>query len=123
MKISLKWIGKYVSLKGINPKDLADKLLNLGIEVEEINDQGKTLRSIEVIHILEINKHPNADRLSLCKIQRKNEAVEIVCGAKNMKAGDYCAYAPLNTVLPDGLVIKEISIRCVISCGMLCSRM
>ena len=80
--------------------------------------------NIVVGKILEINKHPNADRLQLVKIQTTNQklkTIDIVCGAPNIEIGQKVPVALVEAKLPNGMEIKEAEIRGIKSCGMLCA--
>src|SRR5205814_820868 len=79
------------------------------------------LEKVVVGKILERNKHPDADRLSLCKVTDGTKEYSIVCGASNMKAGDKVALAYIGATLPNGVTLKKSKIRGVESEGMLCS--
>jgi phenylalanyl-tRNA synthetase beta chain len=124
MKISWNWLSELVDmskLKG-SPEELGELLTRRGLEVEEIERQGKGFESVVTAQILERNKHPEADRLSVCKVSLgSGEPLEIVCGAQNMKAGDKVALAQIGALLPNGLKIERSKIRGVVSNGMLCS--
>ena len=93
----------------------------LGLEVDAIERTGAGLEKITVGRILEMGPHPNADRLTFCKVTIGSAPLEIVCGAKNMKAGDYVAVAESGTTLPNGVKLKRSKIRGVVSEGMMCS--
>ena len=121
MKLSLNWLNDYVSTNGITPKELADKLLNIGFEVEEIIDTGKGLENIVTGKILEIKKHPDADKLHICSVDVGKETLTIVTGAKNINAGDIVPVACDGAVLPNNKVIKSAPLRGVMSYGMMCS--
>ncbi|MGE0614551.1 MAG: phenylalanine--tRNA ligase subunit beta [Bacteriovoracia bacterium] len=123
MKTSWKWLAEFVDLSSFKtPQALGDCLTARGLEVEGIEAQGKGFDKVVVGQILERNKHPQADRLSLCKITLgSGEPLEIVCGAQNMKAGDRVAVAQIGADLPNGLKITKSKIRGVESFGMLCS--
>ena len=80
--------------------------------------------NIVVGKILEINKHPNADRLQLVKLQTTNQelkTIDIVCGAPNIQVGQMVPVALVGAKLPNGIEIKEAEIRGVKSCGMICA--
>jgi phenylalanyl-tRNA synthetase beta chain len=122
MKISWNWLGELVDLKDLDPKKVADEMTSRGLEVEAVEDQSKGLEKVITAKILERNQHPNADRLSLCKVTvGKGDPLEIVCGAQNMKAGDIVALAQIGAQLPNGMTIGQSKIRGVTSNGMLCS--
>ncbi|HRO67934.1 MAG TPA: hypothetical protein PL182_10255, partial [Pseudobdellovibrionaceae bacterium] len=124
MKISLQWTNDFVNLaEDLNkPQDLADTLTKAGLEVEEIIDRRKDFEFVVTGLILEKDRHPNADRLSVCKVTTGEGVVhQIVCGATNHKAGDRVVAALPGAILPGGFAIKQSAIRGVESGGMLCS--
>jgi phenylalanyl-tRNA synthetase beta chain len=130
MKISWKWLSELVDLDKVGgPQGLADLLTSRGLEVEAIDRQDQGFEKVISVQILERNKHPEADRLSLCKVDTgaasgpgsKESPLEIVCGAQNMKAGDKVCLAQIGAELPNGLKIALSKIRGQTSNGMLCS--
>lgn len=124
MKISLKWLNNYVDVSDYFPKvqELADLLTRAGLEVEEISDKAKDLQNVVVGHVKVKDKHPNADKLSLCQVETAPGKIEqIVCGAQNHKTGDKVVVALPGAVLPGNFAIKKSKIRDVESNGMLCS--
>src|SRR3954462_12706834 len=91
MKISLKWLQDYVDIQDYlkKPQELAEILTQAGLEVEEISDKSKDLNHVVIGVILEKDKHPNADKLSLCRVAMGEGVVhQIVCGAQNHKSND-----------------------------------
>ncbi|MED0702548.1 YtpR family tRNA-binding protein [Aeribacillus composti] len=72
-------------------------------------------------HVLEKEKHPNADKLSVCKVDVGDEVLQIVCGAPNVAAGQKVVVAKVGAVMPSGMVIKEAELRGISSSGMICS--
>jgi phenylalanyl-tRNA synthetase beta chain len=123
MRISWKWLSEMVDLSAVGgPKGLADLLTARGLEVEAVESLSEGFDQVVSAKILERNKHPQADRLSLCQVSiGQGEPLEIVCGAQNMKAGDIVALAQIGASLPNGLKITQSKIRGVTSNGMLCS--
>lgn len=124
MKISLKWLQDYVDVTEFfqKPEVLAEALTRAGLEVEEITNLAKDFNHVVVGHILEKDKHPNADKLSLCRVSTGEGVVhQIVCGAQNHKAGDRVIVALPGAVLPGDFAIKKSAVRGVDSAGMLCS--
>ncbi len=123
MKISFLWLKEYVNLPAdVSVEALAEKLTFAGLEVEGVTSLAKGLEQVVVGKILERNPHPNADRLSLTRIDvGGSEILEIVCGAQNIKAGQRIPVALVGAVIPNGLAIKPAKIRGVPSQGMLCS--
>ena len=124
MILSLRWLNSYVSVDDYLTKapELAKVLTNAGLEVESIQYQSQTYNDVVVGHILEKNQHPDADKLSLCLVSTGEGVVhQIVCGAKNHKAGDRIVVALPGAVLPGDFKISKSKIRGVESNGMLCS--
>lgn len=124
MKISLKWLNDFVDVSSYlnNPQELADILTKAGLEVEEIQNRAKDYAHVVVGHIITKDKHPNADKLSLCQVEvAPGQVLQIVCGAQNHKAGDKVIAALAGAVLPGNFAIKKSKIRDVESNGMLCS--
>lgn len=124
MKISYKWLGEWVDLSGFkNPQELADLLTARGLEVESVSAQDRGLEKVVSAQIIQKEKHPEADRLSLCKVNIGGgaEYLDIVCGAQNMKVGDVVALAQIGANLPNGMKIEKGKIRGAVSMGMLCS--
>ncbi|HHT50592.1 MAG TPA: phenylalanine--tRNA ligase subunit beta [Eubacteriaceae bacterium] len=114
------WLKDYVEID-IKPKELADKMTMSGTKVEKIEYLGKEINKVVVGKILEINKHPNADRLLVTKVDIGKEVIQIVTGAKNINEGDYIPVALVGSTLPGGLEIKKSKLRGVESYGMMCS--
>jgi phenylalanyl-tRNA synthetase beta chain len=124
MKLSLHWIQEFVDITEYmaRPEALAEILTRAGFEVEAIHDNRKTYNHVVVGHILEKGLHPNADKLSLCRVSTgKDQVHQIVCGAQNHKTGDRVIVALPGAVLPGNFAIKKSAIRGVESGGMLCS--
>ncbi|MEK6772889.1 MAG: phenylalanine--tRNA ligase subunit beta [Bdellovibrionota bacterium] len=124
MKISLKWVNEFVDIQDEmkKPEELAEKLTRAGLEVEEVINKTKDYAHVVVGLILEKEKHPNADKLSLCRVTTGEGVVhQIVCGAQNHKSGDRIVVALPGAVLPGNFQIKNSTIRGIESAGMLCS--
>ncbi|MBI5874772.1 MAG: phenylalanine--tRNA ligase subunit beta, partial [Deltaproteobacteria bacterium] len=120
MKISYNWLKEYIKPLPA-PDKLAEKLTMAGLEVEGVEALDKGIKGVVVAQILSVEKHPNADRLSFCKVNTGKGIHSIVCGAKNMKAGDKVALALPGATLPKGIKIEKTKIRGVESEGMMCS--
>lgn len=121
MKFSINWLKEYVDVK-LTPKELADRLTMAGLEVDSINESYAYLRTVVLGRITQAVKHPNADKLQLCKVDIGTDALQdVVCGAPNAKAGMQVAMALVGTTLPNGLTLKNTKIRGEVSTGMLCS--
>ncbi len=120
MKVSLNWLKDYVDIQ-MDLKDLVNLLTMAGLEVEEVSTVGEGFEKIIVAEIESIQKHPNADRLSLVKVKTGEENLSIVCGATNIREGQKVPLALVGAKLPNGMEIKRSKIRGITSEGMLCS--
>lgn len=121
MKISLSWLRDYLKTDQTS-EQLAETLTRSGLEVKNILHHGAALPKVVVAQILESAQHPNADRLSVCKVDDGSEMPrQIVCGAKNFKVGDKIFLALPGAVLPGNIKIKVGKLRGVDSEGMMCS--
>lgn len=122
MVISLNWLKEYISLEGISAEEISEKLTNAGLEVEKMTDQRAMYQGFVAAHVRECVKHPNADKLSLCKVWDGKNELSIVCGAPNVSAGQNVVLATIGTQIPGkDFVIKKSKIRGAESEGMLCS--
>ncbi|MEO1267595.1 MAG: phenylalanine--tRNA ligase subunit beta [Myxococcota bacterium] len=130
MKISWTWLSSLVDTEGLSPEEVAEALTMAGLEVEGVEPFGQdpALDTVVVAHITSIEPHPQADKLVVCQVDAGAKgAFQIVCGAKNMKAGDKVPMATVGTVMPsrkedeEPFVIREAELRGVKSSGMLCS--
>ncbi|MBI5048998.1 MAG: phenylalanine--tRNA ligase subunit beta [Deltaproteobacteria bacterium] len=119
MKISYNWLKEYIKLP--SSEKLAERLTMVGLEVEGIETLDKGIKAVVIAQILSVEKHPNADKLSFCKVKTDRGIHSIVCGAKNMKNGDKVALALPGAILPKGIKIEKAKIRGVESEGMMCS--
>lgn len=120
MKFPVSWLKEYVDIS-VDTQTLADRLSVSGFEVESIETVGKDLSHIITARIEKIEKHPNADRLSVTQVFDGKETRQIVCGAKNIYEGAIVPVSLPGAKLPGGLVIKESKIRDIESKGMICS--
>ena len=106
MKVSFNWLKEYVDC-GLNPTELADRLTMAGLEIEGVEEVGPELKGVVVAQIVSIAPHPQADRLSLCRVKAGERTYPIVCGARNMKEGDKVALAIAGAELPGAVQIKK----------------
>lgn len=120
MKYSYNWL-KELSGTTKTVKELKDLLMLHAFEVEGIEEHENKLEGVIVGEILEIEKHPNADKLQVTKVNVGKEILQIVCGAHNISVGDKVPVATVGTTLPGDFKIKEAEIRSVKSFGMLCA--
>lgn len=121
MKVLLSSLNKFLDLSGMDPKKIAADLTMGGLKVDAVEYLGKGLERVVVGKIEKIEKHPNAEKLTVCSVNTGNGPVQIVCGAKNMAEGDHVPVALPGAELPCGVSIKESQLRGVASCGMMCS--
>lgn len=118
MKLPISWLRDYVDFDD-TPEGLADKLTFSGIEVEGIHSIGGDFTGIVVGEVLSVDKHPNADRLVVCRVNDGSAEHHVVCGAPNVETGGKYPFAPMGVKLPNGLKIKKAKIRGEVSEGML----
>ncbi|WP_150275180.1 phenylalanine--tRNA ligase subunit beta [Paenibacillus tepidiphilus] len=121
MKVSTEWLGDYISLEGVAAEELAEKITAAGIEIDGVERRNKGLSGIVVGYVKSKEKHPDADKLNVCVVDAgQGEDLQIVCGAKNVAAGQKVPVALVGAKLP-GLEIKKAKLRGVLSQGMICS--
>jgi phenylalanyl-tRNA synthetase beta chain len=122
MKLSLNWLREYLPALDRSAEEIADALIFTGVEVEGVQVHGAGIEKVVVAQIESFQQHPNADRLSVCQVLDGSKTPrQIVCGAKNFRAGDKVPLALPGAVLPDGTKINASKLRGVESQGMLCS--
>jgi phenylalanyl-tRNA synthetase beta chain len=122
LKISLNWLKDYIDLSGITVEEIVDKITISGLEVEEVEYQARVFDNFIVGFVKEKVKHPNADKLSLCKIFDGKEDIKVVCGAPNVEEGQKIPFAKVGAVVPNGgFKIAAVKIRGEESFGMICS--
>ncbi len=120
MKVTLNWLKDYVDFD-LSADDLSHRLTMAGLEVDATERLGEGLDGVIVARLADVQQHPDADRLTVCKVETGSVTQQVVCGAKNHKTGDLVALAQVGTVLPGNFKIKKSKIRGQESCGMLCS--
>ncbi len=121
MKIPLSWLKDYVEFED-TVEGLADKLTFSGIEVEGISRVGGGVPGVVVGEVVAIEKHPNADKLTVCQVNYgAGKPATVVCGAPNVEPGGKYPFAPVGTSLPMGFTIEKRKVRGVASEGMLCA--
>ena len=121
MKVSLEWLRRYVDIEE-TPEVLAHDLTMFGLNVEEIHRTEVSFSGVIYGKVLEVEKHPKADKLSLCLVDvGRDEPLRIVCGASNVRPGISVPVAVHGALLPDGYKIKRTKIRGEASEGMICS--
>jgi len=125
MKVTLNWLKQYVDFDW-TPEQLAERLTMLGIEVEGVQKLGGEFEGVVVAQVITKDKHPNADKLTVCRVNDGKGERQIVCGAQNFKAGDKVPLILPGATLPAKpgeapFIIKVGKIRGVESHGMMCS--
>jgi len=121
MQISKKWLDEWVST-GMDAQSIADRLTMAGLEVDSVSAVSSVTSNLVVGKVLEIEPHPNADKLNVCSVNvGKKSPLKIVCGAKNVSVGILAPVALVGCRLPNGMTIKPVELRGVESKGMLCS--
>lgn len=120
MKASIEWLREYSDID-VDAVKLGDILTMTGSKVETIDQLGNDIKNVVVGKILEIEKHPDADKLVVTKVDVGEEKLQIVTGANNIKVGDIVPIAKDGSELPGGVKIKKGKLRGIDSCGMMCS--
>lgn len=121
MDISLKVLNRYIKVDDQDPKELADKITSIGLEVEGMHNLANG-NNMTIGYVLECVPHPDSDHLNVCKVEVKpGEIRQIVCGALNVAANQKVIVANPGCDLGNGFIIKESKIRGVESNGMICS--
>ncbi len=118
MRVSIPWLKTFVDIKQ-SADELADILTMLGLEAEI--PESASFSGIIVGKVLKADKHPNADRLSLCTVSDGKEEYQVVCGAPNVAAEQIIPFAKVGAILGEDFKIKKTKIRGKVSLGMICS--
>jgi len=120
--VSRRWLEALLG-RPLDAREVAERLTMHAAAVDAVVPLHTDLGDVLIGRVLEVKKHPNADRLSLCRVDAGGAGgpVEVVCGAPNVQAGKTYPYAPVGATLPGGLKLERRKIRGVESNGMLCS--
>jgi len=126
LKVPMSWLRSYVDVT-LPPRELCDRLTMAGLETSGIEMVGKNWGNILVGHVMAVEQHPNADRLSLTTVDVGTEEITVVCGAPNVAAGQRIAFARVGARLTNPQTgkletLKAAQIRGVVSQGMVCSK-
>lgn len=121
MKLSIQWLNDFIDLSSLSNEELADLLTMKTCEVEKIESFLPHLKQILVAKVESVEKHLNADKLVVCKVNNGGEVIQIVTGAPNVKAGKKYPLAAIGITLPNGMTMKKAKLRGLESYGMLCS--
>ena len=120
MKIPVSWLKDFVDLENITVNRLCEALVSVGFEVEEVIELGREISNVVVGEIISMEKHPDADKLKVCRVDVGKEVLQIVTAATNVKTGDKIPLALNGATLAGGTVIKNGKLRGVASNGMMC---
>ena len=128
MRISLNWLKQYIDIQ-ISTEELSQRLTMSGFEVERVEHLGDKYRGFVVGNVVEVSKHPKADKLVVCKVDVGSEILQIVCGAPNVAAGQKVPVGLIGAEIPrnqhevdaKSFRLSDIKIRGVESYGMICS--
>jgi phenylalanyl-tRNA synthetase beta chain len=120
MILTRTWLSEWINLKNITSEDICSTLNAIGLEVDSL-DKIRIPKKIVVGKVLTCKKHPDADKLNVCEVDLGNEVKQIICGAKNVKAGLHVVVSKVGAILPNGMEIKEAKLRGLDSSGMICS--
>lgn len=123
MKITLNWIKNYIpELKYDSVDDLKKKMVKIGLDIESFESESEKYDNFIVGEVVQKDKHPDADKLSVCIVNTGSEEMTVICGAPNVEKGQKVCFAKIGAVIPrNGMEIKKTKIRGVTSYGMICS--
>ena len=121
MKLTLDWLQNYVDISGLAPEKLADHLTMLGLEVDAVTPLHEDLAPLKTGLVVAAERHPDADKLTVCQVKIGDTTHQIVCGAPNVRKDLNVVVALPGTVLPGDIKIGKSKIRGVESFGMICS--
>ena len=120
MIVTRKWLEEFIDLSDISTEIIIDTLNRIGQEVEGYK-KIEIPQNVVIGEVVECEKHPNADKLNLCKVNVGDEVLQIVCGASNVAAGQFVVVAKIGAILPGGFKIKKAKLRGIESFGMICA--
>lgn len=121
MKVTYRWLKEFVDFDE-SPAEIAKLLTEAGLEVEEVEPRIKPFSNVVVGYVVKAEKHPNADKLSVCEVKTDDGSYQVICGAPNVRQGQYVPFAKVGAKLPIGIKLKKAKIRGVESFGMICSK-
>lgn len=120
MIVTRSWLNEWIDLEGISTQEIAKTFNSIGLEVDRV-EEFRVPKKVVFGKVLECEKHPDADKLNICQVDLGSVTRQIVCGAKNVRAGLTVVVATIGAELPGGMVIKPVKLRGVDSEGMICS--
>ena len=118
MRLSLNWLADFVDLT-LGAQALADRLTMAGLEVEAVEEVTPGFSGVVVGKVLNVERHPQADRLQVTEVTTGSQTYRVVCGAPNVAAGVLYPFAPPGAILAGGQKLKPAKLRGVLSEGML----
>ena len=121
MKIPLSWLAEFIALPDLSPQELADVLAMVGHDVEGYEQLEVGWSGVVVGRVVDIEAHPDADKIRVCQVDVGDGPEQIICGAWNFESGAHVAVARPGAMLPGGFEIARRTIRGVDSNGMICS--
>ncbi len=119
MIVTRAWLNEFLDISAVSTEKICATLNAIGLEVDSLS-QISLPKGVVVGKVLSCEKHPDADKLNVCQVDLGSEVKQIVCGAKNVAAGQTVAAATVGADLGDGFIIKEAVLRGVDSHGMIC---
>lgn len=120
MIVTKNWLNEWIDLSGVTTEQLLKTFNSIGLEVDR-HEAIRVPDGVVIGYVEQCERHPDADKLSVCQVNVGSETRQIVCGASNVRAGIHIALASVGAELPGGLKIKAAKLRGVESLGMICS--
>ena len=120
MIVTRRWLEEFINLDGISTQEIIDTLNKIGQEVEGYK-RYEIPQNVVIGKVISCEKHPNADKLNLCRVDVGDEELQIVCGASNVVNAEYVVVAKIGAILPGDFKIKKAKLRGVESYGMICA--
>ena len=120
MIVTRQWLNEYVDISNISTDDICKALNSIGLEVDSV-EKAVIPKGVVVGKVLEVEKHPDADKLNICQVDIGSKIEQIVCGAKNVAPDQFVPVATVGAVLGKDFKIKKAKLRGVESNGMICS--
>ncbi len=121
MKFTLSWLKEHLDTNA-SIDEIVATMIAVGLEVEHVDNPAERLKAFTIGEVIEAEKHPEADKLRVCKVATRDGVLQIVCGAPNARKGIKIAYAPVGAYVPGiDVTLTKAKIRGVESFGMMCS--
>jgi len=121
LKVTINWLKEFLKTDHLDPAKVAELLTMSGTEVKRVEYVGERFKNIVIGQIIEYKQHPDADKLSVCRVNVGDKLLQVVCGASNFKESDKVAVALEGAKTVQGITIKRAKLRGVVSEGMMCS--